>query len=241
MASKIAHSLLAQPCPENFYLVDFEDIEGLETNNSCGKACIQMLRPQIAKPFIPSDRTDLIALFEKSNPCYHAFFGSDPSKSILSTLPLRELLNFSETCKLSYLVVRSNAIWKIKLKKLLPSITPLKDCHLNPEQQFQVIFRKISAEKKPFMQLLESYKKCLFNLHQHIESKKPDSITKEAELITLVGKDYSRDCTSIAPNSKMGRCFLACKLIPKQFDKQEVFEGVIKTAEKAYKFEIPNF
>lgn len=233
------------PSLDNLYLVSFGDMQSLIKTDYKNGPWVHLLRSQIVMPFIPCDNDNRVRSFEKDTIAMrynYPFLNSDPMRNVLATITTRELLNFSEASKSFYLAVRSNAIWETKLKRLLPSTHYLTECAFNPEQQFQIVFYRISKMKKPYDLQLQQYENAAWDLENKIEglkSQKPIVTDNELRkgLIELRGQDFDGTQESIAPSSKMGRCLNACHLIAIEFNNQDRFEGTIRASEKIYRWE----
>lgn len=242
MATAITASCITSPSPENFYLVEFT---GQKKKSYKNGPWAHLLHSQIIKRFVPVNNSLMTKSFEEDIKTirYQYPLHIDPVRNVLITIPTKDLVNFSGACRSFYLATRSSTIWKTKLKQLLPSVTYLKHCSFNCEQQFQIVFHRISKLKRPYLlQLLqyENVRKDILEKIGDLKAERPTTFTSvelNEQLIELLGGDFNGAAESIAPNSKMGRCMYACCSISKELNDQGKFEEVIRASEKIYQWE----
>jgi hypothetical protein len=187
------------PTPSNNYCVNFEDHYQVRDKELDKLTVYYWSNPyartqKSIKPYVPCDSIALTSLtfFEKINTS-----GLDccicDSKDAFSTLFIildpKDLVNFSETSKCCYLATKTDIIWQYQLKKLLPNVCCLSKftCTFTPEQQFQIVFKKIHDRKKPFIAQLE-----------HVREK-----TKEIAIIAIDKIELiMRDAVHLSVNDK---------------------------------------
>jgi hypothetical protein len=202
-------------------------------------------------PYVPSDNKTLITEFQekisnqtsvdRDSPV--SFLNNDVRTYIIiqmiPELNLKELKSVSEVSKCFYIATKADCIWEAVLKRLLPDVECMEkqDTRFTPEQQFQIIFRKIRDEQRPYVvqarintQTVQAlvtsgataYK--LMNANSIVDSH-------DHQLMLLAGSTYDGTPESIAPNSQLGRCNRAVECIQGGWNVQEKFEGYIKSIE----------
>lgn len=105
-------------------------------------------------PYVPLENIKSTFVFNKKIkdnglPCI--FNNEEILFAIFSILEPKAIVNFSEVSIGCYLATKSDFIWRTKLKKLLPKVNCMSiDCMFSPEQQFQILFKRIEDRRKRF-------------------------------------------------------------------------------------------
>jgi len=221
------------PTPSNNYCVKF----GQWTINEQGESTY-VANPYILKsikPYIPCESIALTSstFFKKINTS-----GMDcciyDSKEAFSTififLDTKNLVNFSETSKCCYLATKTDIIWQYQLKKLLPNVCCLSKftCTFTPEQQFQIVFKKLNDRKKPFIAQLVYVCERIKELDIIIDGpREPDEQGRFAFIDAQIDKTLNF-------TDNEGNCHFALNSITSmEFDIQEKFEIIIQSSETA--------
>jgi hypothetical protein len=113
----------------------------------------------VIQPYLPADHKELIAIFQNtcssitppgsSDAMFHLY--RDPFTRCYVDFTLKDLANFSQVSKCCYLAAKSDAVWDIQLRKLLPNVISLSTCSFSSKQQFRIIFERIHQELRPYI------------------------------------------------------------------------------------------
>lgn len=238
MATGIGNGLTQSlPTKENDYWVSFKDWGDAVSSDS--PEWINPLAGKVFPTYIPcpstlkEDFTKEISFENRNVICLDLFVPS------LITLAPNDLCSLSLVSKCCYVALRADAIWSGKVQDLLPNVRciSLQKCTFSPEQQFQIVFKKIQNRKAPFELQYQHWQTRFTDKIAAIEAcdatpEGKKNATTRANAF-FAGLTYEGTAESIHSWSKVGQCLYALKMIPEEFDDQTIFEEIILGAQQA--------
>jgi hypothetical protein len=108
-------------------------------------------------PYVPTEADKLNQTFyDGMEGIIHLI--QDPLVKSFTILIPKDLANFSEVSKGCYSVTKCELIWLFQLNKLFPNVkhVPKEFCGFNIKKQFEILFKRVQDERKPF---IEQYNK----------------------------------------------------------------------------------
>lgn len=142
-------------------------------------------------PYIPNEDNELIGSCNQTfnvaiqklaltqEELNEQFFLHDCSVFIFSQLDLPSLICCTKVSKCFHVITKRSLIWENQLVNLLPKVKPLSSqiCIFSPQNQFQIIYKKIRDHQKPFIAKFEhtleqcrAWKQELIQLEQEYEA-----------------------------------------------------------------------
>ena len=132
-------------------------------------------------PYIPSENDTALlasceAAFKNVNPLGftpEAFFmTNDVSVIIFSQVDPQTLSSCTKVSKSFHWITKNQIIWQNQLTNLLPNVKPLGSeiCIFSPQQQFQIIYKKIDGLRKPYQARIDYIKERTVDIKAEIKS-----------------------------------------------------------------------
>ena len=185
-------------------------------------------------PYIPEDNSTLIEA-SKQTPIQFdsdqipAHYPLDQIAFIFSKLTnFKDIANGSLVCKRFYAASKSPQLWQLIFKNSYPNLKTLSPCMFSADNQFKIVFQRISSELKQVSEMIEKAKKFPESAFSHYKLrtnfKKSDDPLINAFI--QVSHKHSHPKKNILEELESSKEQIVAK-----YNTQEKFEKLIKSTE----------